>query len=170
MYLKSYSTLISLHLNFRRADFRNCFEAADPIQDPSADFHAHPGLPSQTCPHPRPPISRFQSKTSNMPKSIKPLTSRPLDLLYYGFFIIHFICTILIDILPLWPSFLRTLPVSKQLFDMAKRVVDEYTVKTNDPFMLATWGLVQRDWEFLFMNVFMWMELYVPSVEKSLSF
>jgi hypothetical protein len=105
-----------------------------------------------------------------MPKSIKPLTSRPLDLLYYGFFIIHFICTILIDILPLWPSFLRTLPVSKQLFDMAKRVVDEYTVKTNDPFMLATWGLVQRDWEFLFMKLFMWMELYVPSVEKSLSF
>ena len=94
--------------------------------------------------------------------AIKPLTSRPLDLVYYGFFIIHFICTVLIDILPLWPGFLRTTPITKQLFDMLKGVVDEYTVRTNDPFMLASWGLVQRDWEFLFMKVFMWMELYVP--------
>jgi hypothetical protein len=98
--------------------------------------------------------------------SIKPLTSRPLDLLYCGFFALHFICTILIDILPLWPSFLRTMPVSKRLFDMLKGVVDEYTGKTNDPFMLATWGLVQRDWEFLFMTVFMWMELYVAYLRR----
>lgn len=100
-------------------------------------------------------------KASTHSTTVKPLTSRPLDLLYYGFFVFHFICTIAIDILPLWPEQLRTLPVGKQLFGIFKGVVDDYTLKTNDPFMLATWGLVQREWEFLFLKVFMWMEVYV---------
>src|ERR1700761_6561047 len=102
-----------------------------------------------------------KTKASTHTTAVKPLTSRPLDLLYYGFFVMHFICTIAIDCLPLWPEQLRTLPVGKQLFGIFKGVVDDYTRKTNDPFMLATWGLVQRDWEFLFLKVFMWMEVYV---------
>jgi hypothetical protein len=91
----------------------------------------------------------------------KPLTQRPLDLLYYSFFFIHLVCTVLIDCLPLWPAQAQTTPGLSHLYGILKAVVDDYTKKTNDPFMLATWGLTPRDYEFAHMKVFMWMELCV---------
>jgi hypothetical protein len=73
----------------------------------------------------------------------------------------HLFATLLFDILPLWPAILTTLPFFKQVHGFAKYMTEDYTAKTNDPFMLATWGLVQRPWELKFMVVFMWMEVYV---------
>ncbi|KAG8820147.1 hypothetical protein FRC19_009102 [Serendipita sp. 401] len=91
--------------------------------------------------------------------AVRPLSSRPLDMIYYWFFAIHLVLSLAIDLLPVYPAQFQTWPILKQVFAFFKAVVDDYTKKTNDPFMLATWGLVQRPWEFHFMNVFMWMEV-----------
>ncbi|PVF96153.1 hypothetical protein CPB86DRAFT_787299 [Serendipita vermifera] len=90
----------------------------------------------------------------------KPLTQRPLDLLYYVFFAVHFVCSITIDCLPLWPEQLYSLPGLKQIHAGLHWVVKDYTQKSNDPFMLATHKLVQREWEFAFLNWFMIMEIF----------
>jgi hypothetical protein len=92
----------------------------------------------------------------------KPRTQHPLDLLYYAFFLIHLICSVLFDTLPLWPSQAQTLPGISQLYGFLKVNVDDYTKKTNDPFMLATWGLTPRDYEFAHLRLFMWIEWCVP--------
>jgi hypothetical protein len=95
--------------------------------------------------------------------AIKPLTSRPLDLTYYIFFLLHLIISVLIDLLPLWPAPLRTYPITKQIFGVMKGVADDYTNKTNDPFALVMWGMVkkEREWEWMCAKVFIWMEMYV---------
>jgi len=98
--------------------------------------------------------------------STKPLTQRPLDLLYYSFFLIHLICSVLIDCLPLWPAQAQTIPGLSQLYRVLKATVDDYTKRSNDPFMLATWGLTPRDYEFAHMRLFMWMELCVFSIGR----
>jgi hypothetical protein len=68
----------------------------------------------------------------------KPLAQRPLDLLYYSFFLIHIVCSILVDCLPLWPAQAQTIPGFSQLYGVLKANVEDYTKKSNDPFMLAT--------------------------------
>lgn len=106
-------------------------------------------------------FSRKNAFAMAKPKTstVKPLTSRPLDLLYYVFFVIHLLITIFIDLLPLWPTVLRELPITKQLFGVLKGVADDYVKQTNDPFALVMWGLVDREWEFMYAKVFMWMEV-----------
>lgn len=89
---------------------------------------------------------------------IKPLTRRPLDLLYYSFLLIHLLYTSTIGILPLWPAELRTRSGFDVAYTFFKSVVDDYIAKSNDPFMLAVWGLVQRDWEFAHFRLFLWVE------------
>ena len=96
-------------------------------------------------------------------ETVKPLRQRPLDLTYYLFSLMHLICTFTIDVLPLWPTRFQTLPVLGQLYSVLKGAVDSYTAKTNDPFMLATWGLTKQPYEFSHLTVFMWMELCVSS-------
>ncbi|KIM20280.1 hypothetical protein M408DRAFT_308499 [Serendipita vermifera MAFF 305830] len=99
-------------------------------------------------------------------KTVKPLSQRPLDLTYCIFFLLHAIATVCIDLLPLYPSFVQTAPGIGAVYRLFKGVADDYTAQTNDPFMLATWGLVQRPWEFAHLKVFMWMEVYIqmPSI------
>jgi len=92
---------------------------------------------------------------------IKPLTQRPLDLTYYSFFLIHFICTITIDCLPLWPAQAQTTPGISHVYWFLRNVVDGYTKQTNDPFMLVTWGLHKQPLDFYHLTVFMWMELFI---------
>lgn len=103
------------------------------------------------------------AKITSSPRSpkVKPLTSRPLDLLYFGFFILHFTTAVAFDVLPLWPSFVQEIPVGKHLYGAFKAASEEYTRQTNDPYMLSIWGLVERPWEYLFMKALMWMTLYV---------
>lgn len=91
--------------------------------------------------------------------TIKPLIKRPLDFVYFSFFFVHFFAVLFVDILPLWPSFLRDLPISGHLYALGKSFEEDYIAKTNDPFMLATRGMTQRSWEFMDMKVFMWMEM-----------
>lgn len=91
----------------------------------------------------------------------KPLSSRPLDLLYVVFFVLHLIITLTIDILPLWPASTQTLPVIKDVYNALKSVSYDYMTKSKDPFALASWGLVQHEWEFYFMKIFLYMELVI---------
>ncbi|KIM22412.1 hypothetical protein M408DRAFT_28725 [Serendipita vermifera MAFF 305830] len=99
-------------------------------------------------------------------KAVKPLSQRPLDLTYCIFFLVHAVATICIDLLPLYPAFVQTAPGIGAVYRVFKGVADDYTAQTNDPFMLATWGLVERPWEFAHLRVFMWMEVYIqmPSI------
>ncbi|KIM22413.1 hypothetical protein M408DRAFT_332925 [Serendipita vermifera MAFF 305830] len=94
-------------------------------------------------------------------KTVKPLSQRPLDLTYYAFFLVHLVCTVCIDLLPLYPAFVQTTPGLGTVYRLLKDVVDGYTAQTNDPFMLATWGLVERPWEFSHLKMFMWMEVCI---------
>jgi hypothetical protein len=113
--------------------------------------------PANTCtPFSRIKDTMAKAKTSS---GVKPLTERPLDLVYYIFFAVHILIAIGVDDLPLWPEQLTKVPGLKQIHGFLSSAIEDYTKKTNDPFMLATRGLVQREWEFAFLNAFMWMEL-----------
>lgn len=89
------------------------------------------------------------------PKSI---LSRPLDLTYFSFFAFHLFCSVAIDLLVLWPEKAQKLPVLNLVYGVLKGIVDDYRAKTNDPFMLANWGDVERPWEFAHLKVFLWIE------------
>jgi len=94
------------------------------------------------------------------PQSVaKPLTQRPFDLVYYTYFLVHLLITVFIDCLALWPKVAQTVPVWSHVYWYCKGLIDDYTKKSNDPFMLASWGLTLREYEFAHMRVFMWIEL-----------
>lgn len=91
--------------------------------------------------------------------SVKPLRQRPLDFLYIVYCSIHLFFSVTVDVLPLWPSFTTQVPVLKQIHGAFAAFAEDHTIKTNDPFMLAILGRVQRDWEFYSFRAFMWIEL-----------
>ncbi|KAJ6466924.1 transmembrane protein 6/97 [Mycena sanguinolenta] len=80
----------------------------------------------------------------------KPLTSRPLDLVYFSFFVTHIFASLCIDFQALYPSalvpgFLRTF-------------AEWYISQSNDPFLKVMFGLSNDPliWfkSFLFLEVF----------------
>ncbi|KIM20282.1 hypothetical protein M408DRAFT_308501, partial [Serendipita vermifera MAFF 305830] len=97
--------------------------------------------------------------------TVKPLSQRPLDLTYYAFFLVHLVCAVFFDLLPLYPAFIQTTPGFSTLYRLLKGATDDYAAMTNDPFVLVTWGLVERPWEFAHLKMFMWMEvcIQIPS-------
>ena len=89
----------------------------------------------------------------------KPLTKRPLDLTYYSFFLIHFIISLCIDLLVLWPAKAQTTPGVSAIYGVLRGVVDDYRAETNDPLMRVAWGVTQKPWDFAHMNVLMYIEV-----------
>jgi len=67
----------------------------------------------------------------------------------------HFMHTILLGILPLWPENAHTLP----LYVILKGFVDEYISKSNDTYMLAVWRQLPHEWEFAHYRAFFWIEM-----------
>jgi hypothetical protein len=98
-------------------------------------------------------------KARSTVNKVKPLTQRPLDLIYVIFFVVHFLSSFFIDLLPLWPAFAQTAPGLKQLYAVGKWITADYLKKSNDPFILSIWNMTEREWEFSCMKVFMWMEV-----------
>ncbi|CAG7855224.1 SubName: Full=Uncharacterized protein {ECO:0000313/EMBL:CCA73638.1} [Serendipita indica DSM 11827] len=101
---------------------------------------------------------------TNMPA--KPLRKRPLDLLYVVYCSVHLFFSVTVDVLPLWPVFTTQVPVLRQIHGACTTFAEAYTIKTNDPFMLATRDRIHhgREPHYSF-RVFMWIELLflIPS-------
>jgi len=91
----------------------------------------------------------------------KPLTRRPLDLLYCLYLALHFLYTSTLGLLPLWPAEAQTLPVFGHVYTVLKGVTDEHISKSNDTFMLAIWRLLPHEWDFAHYRAFLWFELCV---------
>ncbi|CAK5267547.1 unnamed protein product [Mycena citricolor] len=77
----------------------------------------------------------------------KPLTSRPLDLVYFAFFVTHIFASLFMDFQPLYPSALVPGPV---------RQFAEWYIKTSgDPLMKVMFGSESLVWfkSFIFLEV-----------------
>jgi hypothetical protein len=91
--------------------------------------------------------------------SSKPLTQRPLDLLYFSFFLAHVLYSSTMGAIPLWPAWAHTIPGLSHAYSIFKSVVDYYISQSNDTFMLAVWGMIPREWEFAHYRLFLWIEM-----------
>src|ERR1700743_2724809 len=111
--------------------------------------------------------TRSPGSSINSSNAVKPLTKRPLDLIYYIFFIVHFIGSLLIDLLPLWPDFTHTTPGFQQLYTAGQWITAYYLKISNDPFILVNHGMVVREWEFAFFKFYMWLELSVSECSNA---
>lgn len=89
------------------------------------------------------------------------LKERPLDAIYYTFFLIHLLCSLTVNLLVIWPTRAQTIPGLDVVYRLLKGVVDDYMTQTNDPFMLVNWGLVERPWEFAYLKVFLCIEAFI---------
>ena len=62
----------------------------------------------------------------------KPITERPLDVLYLAYFVIHLIVSIAVDAQLTYP------PYSQRLFpEPLRKVLQDYLKQSKDPFLLA---------------------------------
>jgi sigma intracellular receptor 2 len=73
-----------------------------------------------------------------------PLTSRPLDAFYFGFFILHAAIALLIDLQHLYPQHL--------LPDALKRVPQFYIDVSHDPLIMGAQGLFGDPWQYAWFN------------------
>ncbi|KAJ7625504.1 transmembrane protein 6/97 [Roridomyces roridus] len=81
---------------------------------------------------------------------VKPLTSRPRDLVYFIFFVMHIFASLCVDFQPLYPPAL----VPSGL----RQLAEWYLTTSNDPLLKSAFGLSDdpRIWfkSFLFLEVF----------------
>ncbi|KAJ3108631.1 Transmembrane protein 97 [Phlyctochytrium planicorne] len=77
------------------------------------------------------------SSASSKPRS-RPLTSRPLDILFLFYFVIHIPITLLVDIQPLSPATLHPQPIKQALADYIA-VTGDFLMeqKPNNPWFLS---------------------------------
>jgi hypothetical protein len=108
------------------------------------------------------PSTMGNHRMSSSKKSVKkPQISRRLDLVYCIFFFVTLGVSLCVNLLPLWPPQLQTLPITRRLYVVLRGYAEDTAKEIKDPFMISTLGLVEREWEFMYMTVIMWMELYV---------
>lgn len=83
------------------------------------------------------------------------LVVRAIDYAYILFFLLHLAATVLIDLAPIYPAWI----VPSAL----KQLIMDQTIAQNDPWLLATWDLVDRPFEWIWTKVFMYMEMSVSA-------
>ncbi|KAF8586343.1 hypothetical protein K439DRAFT_1652632 [Ramaria rubella] len=79
------------------------------------------------------------------------LKSRPLDLLYFLFFLIHVPATLLIDLQALYPQTLAP--------GFAKNIVSFYISLSGDPLIAGANHYYGESYEFAWFRSFLWLEL-----------
>jgi hypothetical protein len=63
---------------------------------------------------------------------------------------IHLPATVLVDLAPLYPTWI--------IPGVVDQFIKNYRETSNDPWMYATWDMVDRPFEWIWMKVFMYME------------
>jgi hypothetical protein len=94
-----------------------------------------------------------------MPKS---LVSRPLDLFYIFFFIVHLAWSLPFEGQPIYPKWM--------ISDWTRQFVKDYIRDTNDPWMLGVWGLTDTPFEWIWTKVFLWFEMSVTHSQCFVSY
>ncbi|OCH87826.1 hypothetical protein OBBRIDRAFT_837098 [Obba rivulosa] len=82
--------------------------------------------------------------------SRRPLSSRPLDMLYFIFFMIHLPATLLVDLQALYPAHLVP-PVIAQ-------IPEYYITMSNDPLIGGVMGLIGDPAHFVWFRTFLFLE------------
>ncbi|PVF94938.1 hypothetical protein CPB86DRAFT_712262 [Serendipita vermifera] len=83
----------------------------------------------------------------------KSIFRRPVDLIYFIYFMIHLTATVLVDLAPLYPA--GIIP------GVVDQFIKNYRQTSNDPWMYATWDMVDRPFEWIWMKFFMYMEIFI---------
>ncbi|KZP01719.1 hypothetical protein CALVIDRAFT_594413 [Calocera viscosa TUFC12733] len=79
-----------------------------------------------------------------------PLTKRPLDLVYFAFFLVHIPATLCMDLQPFYPPHLVPQPL--------KDFLAWYLVTSNDPVVSGAMGLIGRPGDFAWIKSFFFLE------------